>query len=125
MYALAITPPFHDPAACLLVDGRVVAASEEERFTRIKHGKRPVPFSTWELPFHAIDACLAAADITLRDVSHVAYSFQPGQLLGARAGARSIAIPLNPARYPALKPGESAWDPLFLAHLANAPRQLV
>jgi carbamoyltransferase len=124
MYTLGINAAFHDPAACLVVDGHVLAASEEERFTRIKHGKRPVPFSAWELPFHAIDACLAAAGITLRDVDHVAYSFQPAQLLGARACARSIAIPLNPARYPAVKSGANAWDPLFLAHIANAPRQL-
>jgi carbamoyltransferase len=124
MYTLGINAAFHDPAACLVVDGHVVSASEEERFTRIKHGKRPVPFSAWELPFHAIDACLAAADITLRDVDHVAYSFQPAQLLGARAGARSIAVPLDPARYPTSKSGENPWDPLFLAHIANAPRQL-
>ena len=124
MYTLGINAAFHDPAACLVADGHVVAASEEERFTRIKHGKRPVPFSTWELPFHAIDACLAAADIALRDVDHVAYSFQPAQLLGARASARTIAIPLNPARYPVPGNGENAWDPLFLAHIANAPRQL-
>src|ERR1044071_3803380 len=84
VYTLGINAAFHDSAACLVVDGHVVAAAEEERFTRIKHGKRPVPFSTWELPFSAIDACLAAADIALRDVDHVAYSFDPGLLLGER-----------------------------------------
>ena len=55
----------------------VLAAAEEERFTHIKHGKRPVPFSTWELPFHAIDYCLREAGIALADVDHVAYSFDP------------------------------------------------
>jgi carbamoyltransferase len=55
MYTLGINAAFHDPAACLVADGQVVAASEEERFTRVKHGKRPIPFSTWELPYHAID----------------------------------------------------------------------
>jgi carbamoyltransferase len=57
MHTLGINAAFHDPAACLVRDGRVLAAAEEERFTHIKHGKRPVPFSTWELPFHAIIAC--------------------------------------------------------------------
>jgi carbamoyltransferase len=36
-------------------DGTVVAAAEEERFTHVKHGKRPVPFTVWQLPYHAID----------------------------------------------------------------------
>ena len=55
MITLGINAVYHDSAACLVRDGRVVAAAEEERFTRIKHGKRPLPFTTWELPYHAID----------------------------------------------------------------------
>ena len=55
MYTLGINAAFHDPAASLVKDGRVLAAAEDERFTHVKHGKRPGPFSTWELPFHAID----------------------------------------------------------------------
>ena len=77
MYTLGINAAFHDSAACLVRDGVVVAAAEEERFTHIKHGKRPVPFSTWELPFHAIDYCLRQAGIALADVDHVAYSYRP------------------------------------------------
>ncbi len=50
MRVLGINAVFHDPAAALVVDGRVVAAAEEERFSRRKHGKRPVPFSAWQLP---------------------------------------------------------------------------
>ena len=50
MRILGINAVFHDSAAALVVDGRTVAAAEEERFTRRKHGKRPVPFSAWELP---------------------------------------------------------------------------
>jgi carbamoyltransferase len=73
MHTLGINAAFHDPAACLVRDGEVIAAAEEERFTRIKHGKRPVPFSAWELPFNAIDFCLAKAGIGLCDVQHVAY----------------------------------------------------
>src|SRR5215218_8049695 len=47
MNVLGINAVFHDPAAALLVDGVTVAAAEEERFSRRKHGKAPVPFSTW------------------------------------------------------------------------------
>ena len=55
VYTLGINAAYHDCSATLVCDGEVIAAAEEERFTRIKHGKRPVPFSTWQLPFHAID----------------------------------------------------------------------
>ena len=51
MITLGINAAFHDSAAALVSDGVVVAAAEEERFTRVRHGKRPVPFTAWELPF--------------------------------------------------------------------------
>ena len=50
MRVLGVNALFHDPSAALVVDGTIVAAAEEERFSRRKHGKRPVPFSAWELP---------------------------------------------------------------------------
>ena len=50
MRVLGINAIYHDPAAALVVDGEIVAAAEEERFSRRKHGKRPVPFAAWELP---------------------------------------------------------------------------
>ena len=62
MFTLGLNAAFHDSAACLVGDGHVIAAAEEERFTRIKHGKRPLPFTTWELPFHAVDYCLKHLD---------------------------------------------------------------
>jgi carbamoyltransferase len=124
MYTLGINAAFHDTAACLVADGRVVAAAEEERFTRIKHGKRPVPFSTWELPFHAIDFCLREAGIDLVEVDHVAYSFDPWLLLGARRGDETIALPLEPSAHPTPAEWESGWDPLFLSSIVNAPRHL-
>jgi carbamoyltransferase len=124
MYTLGINAAFHDPAACLVEDGVIVAAAEEERFTKIKHGKRPVPFSAWELPFNAIDYCLERASLSLCDIDHVAYSFDPAQLLGARVGDAQIAIPLNPASYGG-NADDAPWDALFLSHILNAPRQLV
>src|SRR4051812_42505805 len=99
MFTLGINAAFHDSAACLVRDGHVVAAVEEERFTRIKHGKRPVPFSAWELPFHSIDFCLSRADLRLRDVDCVAYSFNPNLLLGCHATDATIPIPLHPDKY--------------------------
>ncbi len=125
MITLGINAAFHDTAAALVADGVAVAAAEEERFTRVKHGKRPVPFSAWELPYHAIDYCLAHAGITVADVDHVAYSFDPVEFVGGRIrpNAPSITLPLEPSAH---GPGdwESPWDPLFAAYVINAPRQL-
>ncbi|HJV53566.1 MAG TPA: carbamoyltransferase C-terminal domain-containing protein [Noviherbaspirillum sp.] len=122
MYTLGINAAYHDCAACLVRDGVVLAAAEEERFTRIKHGKRPVPFSTWQLPFHAIDYCLREAGIALAEVDHVAYSYAPALLLGQYDGASTITLPLEPSAH--ATEWLSPWDPLFLSSIVNAPRQL-
>ncbi len=124
MYTLGINAVYHDSAACLVRDGEVIAAAEEERFTRIKHGKRPLPFSTWQLPFHAIDYCLGEAGIELNDVDHIGYSFDPALLLGRRTGNEMISLPLEPSAKPTPEEWESAWDPLFLSSMVNAPRHL-
>jgi carbamoyltransferase len=74
---LGINALFHDPAAALVVDGETVAAAEEERFSRRKHGHRPVPFAAWELPELAARWCLAEADLDISDIDAVAYSYDP------------------------------------------------
>ncbi|OFW56352.1 MAG: carbamoyltransferase [Candidatus Solincola sediminis] len=125
MYTLGINAAFHDPAACLVWNGQVVAAAEEERFSRIKHGKRPVPFSAYELPFNAIDYCLREGKITLSDIHHVAYSLDPSILMPDYAGSGDIRLPLEPSANPVGPPWDSAWDPLFTSYIVNAPRQLV
>lgn len=124
MITLGINAAFHDSAAAIVLDGVVIAASEEERYTRIKHAKRPVPFSAWELPFHAIDDCLRQAGATLADVDHVAYSYNPDHILRDRLqGARMIQLPLEPSAQDAGE-WDNVWDPLFAAYMVNAPRQL-
>jgi carbamoyltransferase len=45
-----INAAFHDPGAAVVVNGKIVAAAEEERSSPREHGKQAVPFSTWELP---------------------------------------------------------------------------
>lgn len=124
MYTLGVNAVFHDPAACLVHDGKVIAAAEEERFNHVKHGKRPIPFSTYELPFHAIEYCLREASIGLTDVDHVAYSFDPFLLLGSRSSDKTITLPLEPTAHPTPTEWESVWDPLFLSSVVNAPRHL-
>ncbi|HUQ67046.1 MAG TPA: carbamoyltransferase C-terminal domain-containing protein [Flavitalea sp.] len=77
MLILGINAAFHDSAACILKDGKLLAAVEEERFTHIKHGKRPIPFSAYEMPFHSISYCLEMAGAHINDIDHFAYSFDP------------------------------------------------
>lgn len=77
MRILGINAIFHDPAAALVIDGAVVAAAEEERFSRRKHGKQPVPFSAWEQPENAARWCLESAGVDASQLDAVACSYDP------------------------------------------------
>ncbi|HYG18882.1 MAG TPA: carbamoyltransferase C-terminal domain-containing protein, partial [Ohtaekwangia sp.] len=84
---------------------------------------RPIPFSTYELPFHAIDYCLAVAGIHINDIDHFGYSFDPAILLANHRDNPLIPIPLVPG----IKGQDgflSPWDPLFLSMINNAPAHL-
>jgi carbamoyltransferase len=73
MYILGLSGGYgHDPAAALIKDSSIIAAAEEERFTRRKH-------SFGESPLCAMTYCLAAGGITLSDVDCVAIAWQPEQ----------------------------------------------
>lgn len=125
MYTLGINAAFHDSAACLVKDGQLIAAVEDERFTHIKHGKRPIPFAAYELPFHAIDYCLRTAGIHVNEVDHFAYSFDPYQLMEPEVASREeIKLPLFPAETLTAEKWQSPWDPLFLQAIVNARGQL-
>jgi carbamoyltransferase len=125
MITLGMNAVYHDSAACIVKDGQVLAAAEEERFTRKKHGKRPTPFTTYELPYFAIDYCLKTAGITLKNVDHIAYSYNPEQLLGKHSENATITLPLEPSAHPVHEDFEAPWDPLFLSYIVNAPRHLI
>ncbi len=66
---LGISAFYHDSAAALVVDGEIVAAAQEERFTRRKHDH--------EFPVNAIDYCLREAGITPRDLDYVGFYDKP------------------------------------------------
>jgi carbamoyltransferase len=74
---LGINAVYHESAAALLVDGKLVAAVEEERFNRIKHGKEADFDNPHQFPERAIRFCLKHAGLTARDIHHVAFSFDP------------------------------------------------
>lgn len=107
MRVLGINAVFHDPAAAVVVDGTTVAAAEEERFTRRKHGKAPVPFSTWELPERSAKWCLDAAGLAPEDVDVVAYSYDPAL---ARPSGEDITA--------------DEWEGLRTLYAERAPRFL-
>jgi len=66
---LGISAYYHDAAACLLVDGKIVAAAQEERFTRKKHDAR--------FPRHAVAYCLQAGGIALEELDCVGFYDKP------------------------------------------------
>ncbi|MFQ5903153.1 MAG: carbamoyltransferase [Candidatus Binatia bacterium] len=69
MNILGISCYFHDAAAALLCDGQLVAAAEEERFTRKKHD--------YEFPQHAIDFCLRVSGVRAADLDYVVFFEKP------------------------------------------------
>jgi carbamoyltransferase len=81
MYVLGVNHAYHESAACLVHDGRILAAVEEERFTRIKHGKAARMDNPHELPVNAIGYCLNQAGITLAEVAHIGSSINPDKRL--------------------------------------------
>ncbi len=69
MYVLGISALYHDAAAALIKDGEIIAAAQEERFTRIKHDP--------SIPVHAIDYCLKEGNIEPEDLQAVVYYDNP------------------------------------------------
>jgi carbamoyltransferase len=69
MYILGISAFYHDSAACLVRDGKIVAAAQEERFTRKKHDHR--------FPIHAVRYCLKEAAITAEELAYVGFYDKP------------------------------------------------
>jgi carbamoyltransferase len=128
---LGVNAVFHDPAAALVVDGEVVAAAEEERFTRRKHGHDNLPFAAWELPTQSAAWCLARAGLSPEDLDAVAYSYDPGLCPPYTSvvddgweGLRTLYAERAPlflrTALPGLDPGSVRYVPHHLAHAASA-----
>jgi carbamoyltransferase len=129
---LGINALFHDPAAALVIDGETVAAAEEERFSRRKHGKRPVPFAAWELPELAARWCLEHAGLDISDIDAVSYSYDPA--LASTAEELGLDDPWDHLRQtyaqrapsflatalPGLDPAAVRFVPHHVAHAASA-----
>src|SRR3954466_11867553 len=132
MRVLGVNAIFHDPSAALVVDGRTVAAAEEERFSRRKHGKRPVPWSAWELPELAIQWCLDEAGLRPEELDCVGYSFDPSLCVeladlgvtdpgdAVRTDYARRAPKFLAAALPGLDPEKVVFVPHHVAHAASA-----
>ena len=69
MYILGISAFYHDSAACLICKDEIIAAAQEERFTRKKHDA--------SFPVNAIEYCIKEAGIKALDISHVVFYEKP------------------------------------------------
>jgi carbamoyltransferase len=129
---LGVNAVFHDPSVAVVIDGEVVAAAEEERFSRRKHGKRPVPFAAWELPELAAAWALREAGLAPEDLDVVTYSFDPR--LARPAQEQGLDDPWDHLRLtyaekapgflatalPGLDPASVRFVPHHVAHAASA-----
>jgi carbamoyltransferase len=106
---LGVNAVFHDSAAALVVDGQVVAAAEEERFSRRKHGKQAVPFSTWEMPVGAIRWCLDHAGVDPAEIDAIGYSYEPALMYEEPVDPRGL---------------DRDWEYLRTLYAERAPRFL-
>jgi carbamoyltransferase len=109
-----------------------VGAAEEERFSRRKHGKRPVPFSAWELPELAAAWCLEEAGLRPDQLDAVTYSFDPALRLppeqigvfdpwdDLRQDYATRAPDFLAAALPGLDPAAVRFVPHHVAHAASA-----
>ncbi|HSS78187.1 MAG TPA: carbamoyltransferase N-terminal domain-containing protein [Thermoanaerobaculia bacterium] len=118
MNVLGLSAFFHESACCLLRDGRLVAAAEEERFSRVKHDPR--------LPVSAFRWCLKKGGIGLLDLDAVAFYESPVAKVSRQLWAGAAADLLDPER-PEREIREGlGWDgpiltfPHHLSHAASA-----
>ena len=66
---LGISAFYHDSAAALVIDGKIIAAAQEERFTRKKHDP--------SYPANAINYCLSEAGLSLEEIDYIAFYDKP------------------------------------------------
>ncbi|CZT20880.1 uncharacterized protein RCC_06740 [Ramularia collo-cygni] len=116
MRVLGINSVYHESAAALLVDGQIVAAAEEERFSRVKHAKPARVDNADELPLESIRYCLEYAAVRPEDIDAIAYSFDPD----LRAREFSIDDQSEAGDF-----GTEAGEKTFLSHLRSVPDALL
>lgn len=105
---LGISAFYHDSAAALVLDGRIVAAAQEERFTRIKHDPA--------FPKHAVAYCLQEGGLSPAELDYVAFYDKP---LTKFERLLETYLAYAPARLPQLSAGNAAMAQRQAAHAAD------
>src|SRR5215471_9860960 len=124
MYVLGINSAYHESAACLFDGPILVAAAEEERFTRVKHAKAATVDNPDELPLLAIRYCLDEASrragrrVELSAIAHVGYSMNPDKRHDWHLRWQH-PYPIDPADY-----GGAGGERTFRARCLAVPRLL-
>ena len=106
---LGISAFYHDSAAALVIDGEIVAAAQEERFTRKKHD--------FEFPHHAVDYCLEEAGLTPESLDYVSFYDKP---LTKFERLLETYLAFTPAGYRSFRQAM----PLWLKQKLHLPREL-
>jgi len=114
---LGVNSAYHESSVCLLRDGVILGAVEEERFNRVKHAKCARVDNPDELPDKAMEWALHHAGITADQVDHVAFSFDPDTRLATNRDLGEKGIP--PGDY-----GTPEGEATFHAHLHKAAAEL-
>jgi carbamoyltransferase len=109
---LGINSVYHESAAALVRDGWVVAAAEEERFTRRKHAKQARVDNPHVLPFAAIAYCLDSVGLTGEDIDAFGFSFSPA--------LREQEFRIDPGAQPD-DWGGAEGEETFRKHLSSVP----
>jgi carbamoyltransferase len=97
---IGISALYHDAACCLLQNGRLIAAAEEERFTRIKADP--------SMPVNALKYCLEEAGLDLPDIDCIAYYEQPGLKLARQLWSGVLGN--EPGLLQKIKPDKVEWQ---------------
>lgn len=90
---LGINSVYHESSAAIMRNGKLIAAIEEERFNRIKHGKSATIESAAKLPYASIDWCLAQAGVRISEVDAIGLSFEPEKRVEAISLVKEETIP--------------------------------
>ncbi|RQR60280.1 carbamoyltransferase [Burkholderia sp. Bp9125] len=99
---VGVSAHYHDSACCILKDGKLIAAAEEERFSKVKHDS--------SIPTGAFRYCLREAGVTIRDVDCVAYYEDPYKKASRQIATNLLDLLQNPKRRFKIDPARAERD---------------
>jgi carbamoyltransferase len=115
MIILGINSVYHESSVCLIVNGKLIAAIEEERLIRVKHAKEAKIDNPDELPLLTINKCLEMGKVKLEEVDKIGFSFDPEKRLS------NIIVQ---DAYEVGNWGSEEGEKLFYSKLKSIPGQL-